>query len=303
MSGERDPGRSPRRPLETLRCTSCGRQADEWALVLTSQGIPSRVVRQGERLWLRVREEDVARARAALLAYEEENASAPEQTPSEPGYPGSWPTWVALLAAALLALFYVAEDPRASGSRLFEVGGADALRIAHGEVWRTVTALFLHIDLPHLAANMLFGAFFLAAVGRSLGPGLALALVLLAGASGNLVNALLRDTPHVTVGASTAVFGAVGLLSGLRVVGRRGEDAGWRSRLAPLAAGLALLAMLGSAGDRVDVYAHLFGLLVGTGLGAWVGGMLAGPPGVVGQLLAGGWALAVVVGSWWLALG
>ncbi len=303
MSDEHTRRPSSPQPLETLRRTPRAREADEWALVLTSQEIPSRIVREGEGLSVWVRGEDVARARTTLEAYERENAPAPHERTPAPDYPGSAPTWVALLAAALLAVFYLVGGPRAAGGRFFEVGGADALRIGHGEVWRTVTALFLHLDLPHLAANMLFGAFFLAAVGRSVGPGLALVLVLLAGASGNLVNALLRDTPHVAVGASTAVFGAVGLLSGLRVVGRRAKGAGWRSRLAPLAAGLALLAMLGSAGDRVDVYAHLFGLLVGTLLGALAGGVLTGPPGMGGQLLAGAMACTAVAGSWLLALG
>ena len=59
-----------------------------------------------------------------------------------------------------------------------------------GELWRAVTALCLHADLAHLTANALFGSFFLAAAGRSLGAGLALALVTLAGAGGNAVNAV-----------------------------------------------------------------------------------------------------------------
>ena len=33
-----------------------------------------------------------------------------------------------------------------------------------GELYRTVTALTLHADLPHVAGNALFGGFFLAAL-------------------------------------------------------------------------------------------------------------------------------------------
>ena len=64
---------------------------------------------------------------------------------------------------------------------------------------------------------------------------------------------------------STAVFAAVGILCGCNL--RRFT---LRGVLLPLGAGVGLLAMLGSSGDRTDLGAHLWGLLVGLACGiAW----------------------------------
>ena len=173
----------------------------------------------------------------------------------------------------------------------FERGSADAERILLGELWRTVTALTLHADIAHVLANALFGALFLSAVCGALGPGVGCALVLLSGAGGNLANALFQSSHHVSVGASTAVFGAVGLLSGLAVARRRRQRSLRRHAWVPIGAGLAILAMLGTTGTRVDLWAHLFGLLVGGALGIPVGFALPRPPGPLVQWILGGAAL------------
>ena len=104
----------------------------------------------------------------------------------------------------------------------FERGSADADRILHGELWRTVTALTLHADLAHVLSNAIGITVFLGALSSIMGPGLSSALVLLAGAGGNLANALIHGSSHVSIGASTSVFGAVGMLGGLGLA-RRGR--------------------------------------------------------------------------------
>ena len=104
----------------------------------------------------------------------------------------------------------------------FERGSADADRILLGELWRTVTALTLHANLAHVLSNAIGITLFLGALSTILGPGLGSALVLLAGAGGNLANALVHGSAHVSVGASTSVFGAVGMLGGLGLA-RRGR--------------------------------------------------------------------------------
>jgi rhomboid protease GluP len=90
----------------------------------------------------------------------------------------------------------------------------------------------------------------------------------------------------------------VGLLVGLQFA------AHWRIRLQrrrawlPIAAGLGLLAMLGTGGERTDIAAHAFGLAAGIPLGAIAASGLHRPPSraVQAVLLAG--ALAIVVGAW-----
>ncbi len=147
----------------------------------------------------------------------------------------------------------------------------------------------------------MFGGLFLAAVCSGFGAGLALALTLLAGASGNLANAVFQGPDHVSVGASTAVFGAVGLLAG-RGMAQRLRRGGHKLRVwVPIAAGLALIAMLGT-GHRTDVWAHLFGFLAGCLLGVPASLACPRPPGSTAQWALGAGALGAVLYAWKLAL-
>ena len=159
-------------------------------------------------------------------------------------------------------------------------GGLDVYRVrVLGEWWRTATALTLHADSLHLFSNLLFGAPFLILIARRLGLGLALGLTLLAGIMGNTLNALYRPLDHTSVGFSTSLFGMVGILCADIAVRDNGH--GFKRRvLLPLAAGLALLAMLGAEGERTDYAAHIFGLLSGFGLGLVASSILKrhGPP-------------------------
>ncbi len=287
-----------------LRSSHSSREIEDWALVLTSAGLAARVTRDDEGFALFVPAAERGRAEAELLAYDAENPRPPPRTEAA----AAEATWTLSAArnTALTAMlgmigFYALTGP-GGGDVFGPAGAADAARIRAGEAWRLVTALTLHADGAHLVANLLFGGLFLGAVARSLGGGVAVAFVLLAGTGGNLLNAVLRSQAHVSIGASTAVFGAIGLLTG-RAATRalaRGER---RVRIAlPLAAGLGLLAMIGSGGGRTDVFAHLFGLLVGIGLGGASARLLPAPPGRPAQAIAAVLAMSAVIGAWWRAL-
>jgi membrane associated rhomboid family serine protease len=297
---------SPGEELEIRRSRNGG-QARDWGLVLSAVGIPSRVLRDSEGFALYVRGVDAPRAEAELSAYAEDVATrnaalARRRRSRAPEATGPAPVGVAFLTTLAMIAFHGWTGPARASSAWYSEGSADVTAMGAGELWRAVTALCLHADLGHLTANALFLTFFLAAVGRSLGAGLALALVLLAGAGGNGVNAFLRSTEYVSLGASTAVFGAVGLLSGLGVVRRVQRGDRWRLALLPFAGGLGILAMVGSGGGRVDVFAHLFGLLVGTGLGLGVALVVAKPPATWVQVACGAGAVLAVLGCWRLAL-
>jgi membrane associated rhomboid family serine protease len=219
--------------------------------------------------------EEVEQATNALLAYESENPVAPPM-PTE--WRGSAPLYAALVFSILLLDFFFITDVWDSEIRWTEVGAADAALIVQGEWWRTVTALTLHADLKHVLGNVIAGAVFLHIVCRAMGPGLGSLTVLAAGAGGNLVNAFFYGSLHISIGASTAVFGALGLMGGMGVVRRRRHGAQGRHVWVPIVAALAILAMLGTAGERVDLLGHLFGFLVGGGLGIVVGIMVLRPP-------------------------
>ena len=126
-------------------------------------------------------------------------------------------------------------------------------RCSSGEWWRAVTALTLHVELDHLGGNLAFGAFFGYFVGRYFGHGVGWLAVLLAATGANVLNAWVQSPAHRSIGASTAVFAALGLL--VTYTWRRGflRDTPWRARIAPIVAGLGLLAFTGTAGENTDL--------------------------------------------------
>ena len=285
-----------------VRVTRRRRAADEWALVLVAEGLAPRVRRTPEGFTVAVAACDRDRAVGALDAYERENAAPRRDADSDEAPPGKGAWLAGLGAAGALLAFFAVTGPRDPAALWFARGAADAERIGAGEVWRTVTALTLHADLTHVAANAAIGALFFTSVCRALGPGLGGALLLLAGAGGNLLNALLHGSAHNSVGASTAVFAAVGLLGGLAVTRRRRLGVRGGRAWIPVAAAIGLLAMLGTAGERVDLWAHASGLAVGGVLGLAAGRVRRRPPSPTAQWILGGAALAGLLGCWSLAL-
>jgi len=207
--------------------------------------------------------------------------------------------------AVTLAAFFVVSGPRAGADAggWFRAGSAVARSIVRDhELWRAVTALTLHADAAHLFGNAVASLVFVTALGRWLGPGLALLLTLASGTLGNLLTAYIYATTHNSVGASTSTFGALGVLGGLQFV-RRFRDASigrLRRALLGIAAALGLLAMLGM-GERSDVVAHATGLGFGV-LGGVAAALLARRPvSPRWQAVCLAATASVVSGAWLLA--
>jgi membrane associated rhomboid family serine protease len=278
-----------------VAATADERTADEWVLVLAAAGVAYRLTRD-DGIWrLLVAADDAARAAAALDAYrrdEERRRPAPAPAPAEYG-----PTAVGMVVAAVLVAAAIVTGTVGSRGRWGRAGALDVERVRAGELWRPVTALTLHAGPAHLVGNLAGAVVFVTPVGRALGPGLGAALVLAAGAAGNAMNVLVHPDRHVAVGASTAVFGAVGILGGLQAMRRRRERRPWL----PIAGALALLALLGSD-PNADLGAHLAGLGAGLVLGLIVA-PLRRPPGAAVQGVLGASAAAVLLAAWVVALG
>ncbi len=136
------------------------------------------------------------------------------------------------------------------------------------EWWRPFTALFLHADIQHLVGNLVSGAIFGALVSRSLGPLRGWALILACGTLGNCLTSLVTyPMPFISIGASTAVFGALGILSGLGFSTslRSRCSVSWAKVAAPVIAGIIMLGWLGGSGpdSNTDVLGHVFGFSSG----------------------------------------
>jgi membrane associated rhomboid family serine protease len=235
------------------------KEADGLGLVLSAAGIFHRAEKEaaGWRIW--IEEQDLARARFHLRKYREENPEILFPYPSSPPEKFHWIT--GLWASVLLAAIHLAVgEDREFFITLF---GASAREILNGEFYRTLTALLLHADGPHLLGNMAALALFATAVCAVNGTGAGWFLILMTGISGNYFNAWLHQVHHTAVGASTAIFGAVGMMTAHQFV-RRLKNPGTRLKAwIPLAGGLALLAMMGTGEGRVDLMAHLFGFASG----------------------------------------
>jgi len=286
-------------PGTAVRVTPDRREADEWAVVLAAAGIPHWLRQRLDGWALIVPPDDADTALHALAVYDEESAGvgAPVTTPARPL------TIVGAVVALLLVGFFAITGPRAGRSAWFEHGSADAGRLMAGEWWRAVTALTLHADAPHVAGNAVALVVLMTAVCWHFGPGLGAWLLLLAGTAGNLLTAAVHGGGHSSVGASTAVFAAVGILAAHRVVtpARVGAGLGTRKRWVVVAAALALLAMLGT-GPHADVLAHLFGFAAGGGLGLLAARLLPRELTAPVQWLLVAGAAGAVVGAWSLAL-
>ena len=291
--------------LVKIRC-SRKEDAGQLALVLLAVGIDCRVVEGEGGMELYVAAHQAEQARQQLDAYEWENP--PEAALADQARPALHGLGAALVYCMVL-LFFFGADRRHSWSIDWSASGAaQAGLIQGGAWWRAITALTLHVDQSHLLANLIAGVAFSMLVAQVLGSGLAWLAILLAGALGNGLNALLHPLDHTAIGSSTAIFGALGILSGYT---QQRRTASWRSRIrrwVPLAAGSMLLAYLGFGGEQTDVGAHVAGFVVGGVFGLVLGrwaqqvpqGQLAQRVYVLltGALLALAWLLALQAGEW-----
>ncbi len=223
----------------------------------------------------------------------------------------------------MIALFFVFDQRGMYGIDWWGIGAAGSGAIRGGEWWRAITALTLHTDLSHLAGNMVFGAVFGVILARSLGSGIAWASFALAGTIGNLVNAMIQPQNHVSIGASTGVFGALGVQIAFEWMRRREAHVSRFKTWAPIAMGILLLVWLGTGGHsiseldtareaahkiaevtgKVDVIAHVTGFVAGAAIGLLLG-VVRRRIRMRGrwQLAIGVATLAFVAGAWGLAL-
>jgi membrane associated rhomboid family serine protease len=275
----------------------------ERALVLRAQGIPYSQVQSGGMSLLLVDEEHAEAALAELASYERENRDWPPRDHLPAPLPGG--------ALGLVGFFvlvggaHLVASTGAFGIDWRELGASRSAAVLGGEPWRVVTALFLHSGPVHVLSNLVFGALFGYSLSYAHGGGLAWLAILVAGALGNLTNAWIQGPEFASIGASTAIFGAVGLLGGSE----------WRRRkllrqrrlrvAAPVVMALLLLAFHGVPQEirNVDVLAHVTGCLWGLVLGATLPFLVSrGLGSRRGQIGSAILALLVVGLAWTLAL-
>jgi membrane associated rhomboid family serine protease len=274
----------------------------DWSLVLVSQGIETTIERDPEAdLWrLVVDAPDYTKALRTLRQYRVENRHQVwrQQLPWT-GLVFDWRSVVPL--AVIVFLFAVQATGRGD---LQGAGMMDNKAVHAGQWWRLFTAVTLHGDLAHLAANVTTGLLLLGLAMGAVGPGIGLLASFLAGAGGNLAGLFFYSESHRGLGASGMVMGALGLLAAQWLTLLRHGLSPRQLVLRGVLSGCLLLVLLGFSPERnVDVLAHVAGF--GTGL--VLGAILALCPR---DVLHSEWvdrtALVLVTGlagaTWWLAL-
>lgn len=246
-------------------------------------------------------DEFVERARYELWQYESENRKPRPRAPRiKPVYQD--PAWGVAGYIAVISIVAVLASEAVFNRDWLAAGRVDGLLIRQGEWWRTITALTLHSGLPHFFGNIVFGALFGIMAGRVLGPGVTWLAVVLSSGIANFANTLLLDPSHRAIGASTAVFAALGLVAGFSWRARIFSQERWAYRLGPIVGGIALLAFTGTGGERTDVGAHLAGFVCGLAAGMAMVHIYAylAVPRI--QKVAGFAAVACVFAAWVIAL-
>lgn len=278
------------------------RECAELRLVLESAGVASKLIQRDHQWILIVGQGDAARAAAEIQAYADEN-SDPAQPPRQsiPKQAGAI-QGVAGYAAIILLVALLAA-PWAFDYDMTSVGRVQAGMVVDGQWWRAVTGLTLHADALHLMSNLMFGGLFGILAGRTFGGGIAWLAITLAGSLGNLVAAYLRRPEFSSIGASTAVMAALGMVVAYSLIKWSTNRETLLRRWSPLIGGVVLLAFVGVGGERTDVLAHTTGFVSGC-----LAGMLcAGLPSrwlINGQIQQGAGiaAVALVVIAWALAI-
>lgn len=246
-------------------------QANEYALVVLAMNLDCwvRMEAGGGRFGLYADPAYTLAITEEFEAYEREQAESLVKV--DPPIFASGVELALLWVATLFAVFHFQMEDAAVTERfcnssrgLFEAG----------EWWRPFTSLFLHGDFEHLIGNVVFGMLFCIFVAQSIGPWFGWALILSSGAIGNFLTAwLYHPEPFQSVGASTATFGALGILVGLGCVHALQERSYRRlgAVIVPIGAGAALLGWLGAGGPQTDVLGHLSGVGAGAALGVAAG--------------------------------
>jgi membrane associated rhomboid family serine protease len=266
------------------------------ALVLAAVQIPHEIVDDLAGCALVVPAEFSARAVGELRLYDEENPPRYVAKPKAFTYQNAIPGIIAYVLTIVIIGWFAATS--SLGQDWVSAGRIDGTLLRGGEWWRSITALTLHGSLRHLVGNIVFGAFFGLLAGRLLGSGVSWLTIVVAAASGNALNTLLLESSHRSIGASTAVFAALGITAGFVWRAKLMSQERWPYRLGPIVGGFALLMYTGTGTENTDIGAHLMGFLCGFASGVLLTGLRDQLLQRRLQIGAGLLAIVLIVAAW-----
>ncbi len=237
------------------------KQANIVLLVLASQKVKADFTQNNGSYNITIDEKDEKVANQSLEKYFTENKiNKNKYIESELSL--SWNSPAVLIIMIMLCIVHFYSWQNATHGQLINEYGSSALYILQGEYYRAITALMLHADIEHLASNLVGLFVFGTGVFSLSGYGKGSLMLLLSGFFGNLTNAYFKKGVILSIGASTCVLGAAGILTAMQIAKKKKTSMSYIQIYAPFAAGMALLGFL-SGGKNTDISAHLFGFLWG----------------------------------------
>ncbi|MGB3211615.1 MAG: rhomboid family intramembrane serine protease [Desulforhopalus sp.] len=273
-----------------------------YSLVLSSAGVTHRTQYiSAENIEIYVAAKQKERALYELAAYDSENHNWPPTLQDDTFVP-TFRAMSSVVIGGLIFIYGLSGDWH-HASLWFQKGAGNSAAILNEyQLYRLITPLTLHADIVHLMGNCFLGGFLLHFFFHLTGNGIGLCAMLITAAIANLVNVMVHGPGHLFVGFSTAIFSVIGMLCTISFALQTRRLT--LHFLMPLMSGLALLAFLGSSGERTDLGAHLFGLLCGLISGNFVRLPIftAVRSSFLAQTVIGTLVFATFYGCWFVAL-
>ena len=144
---------------------------------------------------------------------------------------------------------------------LIRFGANSKILVAEGEWWRLFTASFIHIGFFHILFNMYFFYSLGPVFERLFGSMNFLIIYLIAGIFGNLLSFAFGSPYTVSAGASTSLYGMLGLAIGLMATYR--DDEIIRSFGASFISVVVINVIYSFLAPGVGIYGHLGGFVAG----------------------------------------
>ena len=171
------------------------------------------------------------------------------------------PTTV-LVAANILVYFYtslIGGDFIQTNSTVLTQLGQYNLYVSQGQYWQLFTSIFVHVDITHLALNMLFLILFGLRAEELFKIEEYFFIYIISGISGNILTLFLMPIYTLSAGASGAIFG----MYGANIIYMRKTFG--QSIIGALL--YAFLLLMLTTGEGVNIIAHFGGLAAGLIIG------------------------------------
>ncbi|WAH38203.1 rhomboid family intramembrane serine protease [Alicyclobacillus dauci] len=172
-------------------------------------------------------------------------------------FPGRWPASFVLMALSVFWFVIVETIFGHSTQGLVRSGALAGLLVSHGQWFRLLSSLFVHVTFVHLFVNMI-SLWSLVLVENLVGTNVFLVIYLVSGILGNAVSLVFTPGNVISAGASGAIFGLFGAMLTLAML--KILPVVVRNQLFIL---LAINVVLDITHSEIDWLAHLGGMIAG----------------------------------------